>query len=679
MTAPCRHADRAHRTLQTRRSHGRFRLPGLQVGAGGLLLALGAAALLARPALAAVDPDHEKPILLPGEEAAWLADLLSASPHREAFDAAMARGDLPAPAAADDGPAHAGAVLPPPPPASAWPKKPGRRFFGYLPYWTKASAVLPWSALTQVGWFSAGLKTDATFSTVAGWGGAEAKAFIALAHQKGVQVVLTITLFNTAGISTVLASDASRKKAVDAIVALVIQGGGDGVNIDFEGLAKADRDEMKAFTALLTDTMHKALPGSDVTLATPCVDWSGAWDYKYLTEHSDGLFIMAYGIHWSGGPPGPQLPMAALAPWKHKTLQWVVDDYLQWATVANKAKIIVGLPLYGQTWLSNSPNPGAGALATGKSIFYSAAQDAAAKAGGWKWDKTSESPFFVQPSGASWNQTWCDDFKAWTQRVDYVDQRDVMMGVWALGYTDGDPAVMEKAKAWRDKGGGSTVADAGTPDAGSAVDTTKADAGSTTDLGKPDVSPSDAGPVDAGTADAGKADAGTADAGSAPDANKPDAASTADVLLLPEAGAPVDVAPAETAAGTDTATADADDPPQDVGRAPDATPGIGRPPDDAPPGPGAPGRPPEDEDAAAPGGDALATDGSGGDLRAGDVGAGAGPVPAGASGVASSGCGAARSGVPAGPAALALVGLVACAAWARRRSSGKVAAAARVG
>ena len=661
MIAPCRHAGPS--------------APAARARLRTLVIGLVAAPWVAQAA-AAVEPDHEKPILLPGEEAAWLADLVAASPHREAFDAAMARGDLPAAPQAPDDPKHAGAAsapsfVPPPPPPSAWTKKAGRRFFGYLPYWTKASAVMPWSALTQVGWFSAGLNANATFSTVAGWGGAEAKAFIALAHQKGVQVVLTITLFNTAGISTVLASEASRKKAVDAIVALVVQGGGDGVNIDFEGLAKADRDEMKAFTALLTDTMHKALPGSDVTLATPCVDWSGAWDYKYLSEHCDGLFIMAYAIHWSGGPPGPQLPMAALAPWKHKTLQWVVDDYLQWATPANKAKIIVGLPLYGQTWLSNSPNPGAGAVANGKSIFYSAAQNAAAKAGGWKWDKTSESPFFIQPSGTDWNQTWCDDFKAWTQRVDYVDQRDVMMGVWALGYTDGDPPVMEKAKAWRDKGGGGTVADVGPTDAGGGADAGKVDAGTGTDLGK--------------------VDAGTADGGGALDIAQLDVAqidiAQLDIAQLDIAQidiAQIDIAQPDTAApdlapdsaapdfGPDATASDADDPPQDANRTGDSGRGPGQPPDDAPAGPGAPGRP--RDDASVP----AAADIGPGDLVPTDSAAKpAGPVAA--PSLAASGCGAGRAGAAPPSAALSLA-VLAAALWAlRSRHRPKVAAGGGVG
>lgn len=537
--------------------------------------------LLAGPASAQEIPaDHQRPLLTPWEEAAWLQQLVEQSPHRQALEAAIKAG-APVPA----GPVVQGPVgkLAPPPPPAAWPKKKGRKLLGYLPYWTTKTALLPWKTLTQLAWFSAGLSSAGAITTNAGWGGAEAKAMIAKAHSNDVQVVLTITQFTTATISQILATPASRTKAVNSIVAEVIAGGGDGVNIDFEGLAKADRDEMKAFIAELTTTMHAKLPGSDVTLATPCVDWSGAWDYQYLAEHSDGLMVMAYAIHWGGGSPGPQLPMAKLAPWTHKTLQWVVDDYVLYAKVQNKPKIMIGLPLYGYRWLSTTNKPGAAQLEKGTSIFYDAAQVEAPKQGGFLWDKASESSWYVKPSGSNWIQTWCDNFKAFQMRVDYVHTSDVMMGLWALGYANNHPEVWNAIEAWQDKGlppkpvdaGADAGADAG-KDAATAPDSAKetiaetaADVGD--DAGPPDVAKEDAGqdaapetapdapPADVAAVEAGEPAADPTDGGQ-PDATTADLTqsdvpaadtSAADVAAPDPAGAeagPVDAVGAEVAA-----------------------------------------------------------------------------------------------------------------------------------
>ncbi|MFZ4577440.1 MAG: glycosyl hydrolase family 18 protein [Myxococcota bacterium] len=426
----------------------------------------------ATAASASVPPDHQRPLLTPAEEAAWLAQLVDESPHRRMLAEAQALGLLP-PAE----PANLSNALPfvPPPPSQAQPAKPGRQVLGYLPYWTMKTAVLPWDQLTQLGYFSAGLNGNATIGTTQNWGGANAKALVAEAHSHGVQVVLTITQFDSASISQILSTAATRTKAVSAIVDLVIAGGGDGVNIDFEGLPKADRDKMNAFIAELTTAFHTQLPNSDVTLATPAVDWSGAWDYQYLAEHSDGLMVMAYGLHWTGGDPGPNLPMGAKSPWKHKTLQWIIDDYIAYAKPQNTHKLRIGLPLYGQQWLANSDKTGAAKVAKGNSIFFDNGMTLAESLGGWQWDDASQSSWVVEKqspcsvSGAAtcWLQTWSDNLQAFQLRADYLDQRDVHMGLWALGYTDKHPQVFEIIDAWQAKGD-PVVADPG-PDVSSDV------------------------------------------------------------------------------------------------------------------------------------------------------------------------------------------------------------------
>ncbi|MCB9738954.1 MAG: hypothetical protein H6747_06780 [Deltaproteobacteria bacterium] len=496
-----------------------LRLLPLPLLLAGLLSAAAAAA-----ATPGITPDHERPTLDAAAEAAWLQALVAASPHRIALEQANA-------AAAQDVDILGGSAGAPtwPIPAisaattgKAWPKKAGRRFYGYLPYWTSKGITLHWQTLTQLAWFSAELAADGTIGNTHGWGSAEAKALIAEAHAHGVQVTLCITLFSTSGIGAVIETAAKRQALVEKLVALVLSGGGDGINIDFEGLAKADKQKMVDFITALSDAMHKALPGSDVTLATPAVDWSGAWDYDALAEASDGLFIMAYGLHWSGGPPGPNLPMKSDAPWKHKTLVWVLDDYFQWGKAANKHKFIVGLPFYGHVWASSSDQPGATALGKGKSVTYENAVKTAPSKGGWKWDAASQSSWYLYKEGGDWMQAWIDDQPALQLRVDEVDDRDVMLGCWALGYADTDAGVWQMLESWRVPSGGGAGADAGGGDA-DAVDAGAVDAGSG-DAGSADAGPVDVGSGDAGSADAGSADAGSADVGSA-DAGSGDAGS----------------------------------------------------------------------------------------------------------------------------------------------------------
>ena len=398
-----------------------------------------------------IPPEHQRPLLTAAEEQAWLQQLVVASPHYQTWLQRPAE-PAPPPVPSPIKTAQSGPMVVPMAPPSAFPAPKAKRVYGYLPYWTKKTAIIPWGTVTQVSWFSAGIGETGAITSLASWNTADSKVFIQLAHSKGAQVTLTFTQFSTSAISKILATAESRKTAVDNIVATVIAGGGDGCNIDFEGLAKADRDKMNAFTELLSNTFAQKLPGADVTLATPAVDWSDAWDYQFLAEHSDGLMVMAYAMHWGGSNPGPQLPMKADKPWTHKTLQWIVNDYMTWGKASNKAKFIMGLPLYGMTWPSASAAPGAAKLANAKSVFFSSAQDLAAKSGGWKWDVASESPYFAVQEAGTWMQTWCDNLVSFQNRVNYLDQQSVPMGLWALGYSDGDPAVAAAIEAWQNKG-----------------------------------------------------------------------------------------------------------------------------------------------------------------------------------------------------------------------------------
>ena len=223
--------------------------------------------------------------------------------------------------------------------------------------------------------------------------------------------------------------------------------------------------------------------------------------------------VMAYGLHWAGGAPGPNLPMAANGVWKHKTLPWVVDDYAKWGKAKNLSKVIIGLPLYGHAWPSASGQPGAKSLGKAKSVTYKKAVVEAPSKGGWKWDVASQSSYYAYKSGGKWTQTWVDTAKSFALRVAYLDQRGTQMGLWALGYADKSVPVWQSIQAFMDKGkqGGGGSPDAGSTDAGS-TGTAGTDAGST-DAGSTDTAGTDAGSADAAGTDTAGTDTVALDTG----------------------------------------------------------------------------------------------------------------------------------------------------------------------
>lgn len=375
--------------------------------------------------------------------------------------------------------------------------------FGYLPYWNvgKPTLVLHLDRLHVLAYFGASLAADGTVGDLHHWGGDTLAALLAEAHAAGVLVVLCVTNFDADSIGAFLSSPSARAAAVSALVSLVVSAGGDGVNVDFEGLPRANKADLVGFIAELKQALDAALGRSHVSLATPAVDWSGAWDYDRLAEASDGLFIMGYDYHWRGGPPGPVSPLAPSATWGKYSLSWTVDDYIEWGGDANRPRFILGLPLYGFDWPTTGPGiPG---TATGKAEarFYARCQTEAALYGP-HWDADSSTPYFLYQDNG-WHQVWCENRQSLALKYALIAARGLGgVGFWALGYEEDLDEVWDELDAAVPP---APPADEGAPDAAP-------DPGEDARGEVPDGLPADVLPADAGL---------PADQASGPDVSDP--------------------------------------------------------------------------------------------------------------------------------------------------------------
>jgi len=142
----------------------------------------------------------------------------------------------------------------------------------------------------------------------------------------------------------VFADDVAVKKNVAALLKAVTDLGADGINVDIEGVAPADRALYNNFIAALCDAFHArrlivtaAIPAK--TADNPTGAWAGFGDYAFLGKHLDQVQLMCYDEHWSGGEAGP----IASLPWVRKVLEYAT-------TVIPREKIVMGIPFYGYDW-----------------------------------------------------------------------------------------------------------------------------------------------------------------------------------------------------------------------------------------------------------------------------------------------------------------------------------------
>jgi spore germination protein YaaH len=148
--------------------------------------------------------------------------------------------------------------------------------------------------------------------------------------------------------ATVFANPASRETAAAAISQLAIAQAFDGIDIDYERIPTASRDNFTAFLTTLGQKLHAANKKLSVTVYAKTSDtdnWNGPGgeDWPAIGRIADSVKIMAYDYSYSGSAPGPIAP-----------LDWIdrVATYAQ--SVIPNDRIMIALPWYGYDWSSGA-------------------------------------------------------------------------------------------------------------------------------------------------------------------------------------------------------------------------------------------------------------------------------------------------------------------------------------
>lgn len=247
--------------------------------------------------------------------------------------------------------------------------------------------------------------------------------------------------FNPDVSHAVLATTTSRTHAVNSLVALAVDGGYAGINLDLEAVSAADGSRYSSFVSELATALHgrslkliTSVPAK-VADADP-YDFRG-YDYVALGKAVDYLQVMTYdevGPGWvatgfnNNTWPGPESGLN----WQNAVLSYTVSKM-------SAAKVLSGLPSYGYDF------------STGKIVYWSAYNSVIASHSGaqLKRDTVSATPYATwgtvtpQPDGKAWSKKtaqptlWYDDsqsIQAKAQRV--VAYKLGGTSVWAMGYED---------------------------------------------------------------------------------------------------------------------------------------------------------------------------------------------------------------------------------------------------
>jgi spore germination protein YaaH len=316
------------------------------------------------------------------------------------------------------------------------------KVYGWHPYWAAASAYqsYDYDALTHIAYFSYEVDTaTGGYSTLRGW---NTTPLIDYAHQRNVKVTLTVTNFGSARNVELLSDSVKQRFLFTTLVQQLKSRNGDGINFDLESVPASQRANMVEFCRRAVRMIKAELPQAEISLATPAVDWSSAWDYRALSGICDYLIVMGYNYYWSGSTTaGPVAPLTG----ETYNVTRTVDTYLNAGVPPEK--LLLGVPWYGYDWPVVSSERKAATTGTGTSRIYNAAKDLASTYGK-TFDQVTGVPWSSYSVSSQWRQLWYDDSLSLSMKNDLVKRKELGgIGIWALSYQGSGNELWRSIKA----------------------------------------------------------------------------------------------------------------------------------------------------------------------------------------------------------------------------------------
>jgi spore germination protein YaaH len=247
------------------------------------------------------------------------------------------------------------------------------------------------------------------------------------ARLRGVRVEPRWNCQSLSVLHSILSDPAKRAALEQQMVSAAAASNWDGINLDFEGGAPADRNAYSTFVAELASALHAQGKTLSVDASAKTKDVmnhprSTFFDYDALSQSADTIFVMCWGIHWSTSAPG------AIDDWS-----WVTAVVAYLDQRPRKDKYVVGFGLYGFDW----PNGGGGAY-PGTALEYKDVQALASRTGAQvQWDATAVAPYFTYTDGNGVrHDVWFTDGQSIGRRVQLAHDHGLGIGFWRLGEED---------------------------------------------------------------------------------------------------------------------------------------------------------------------------------------------------------------------------------------------------
>jgi spore germination protein YaaH len=246
------------------------------------------------------------------------------------------------------------------------------------------------------------------------------------ASARQIAVMPRVNCQNPAEEDQILNEPAAGENMIDQLAALCESDGFQGIQIDFEGAQPSEREPFTAWITALAARLHSQ--GDKLSTVVTAKYYNVAtgraamYNDAALAVPSDYIFVLDWGLHWTTSTPGG----LAELPWFTKVANYT-------ATMPNKGKFMLGMPMYGIDW----PN-GGGASNPGTPLEF---DDVMAEQSDFgvlgEWEPTAAEPHFsYTDSSGVHHEVWYTDQQSIAARAQLAESLGLGIGLWHLGNED---------------------------------------------------------------------------------------------------------------------------------------------------------------------------------------------------------------------------------------------------
>ena len=321
---------------------------------------------------------------------------------------------------------------------------------GYHNAWMNdAWRFTPWQTYTGIIFHHLELESDGNFKSSNGWPLTWAELILE-SQTRRKPIIPSIALLDDAKFVSLFTNDLAQRRLLQNTLQTLQASNADALHLDFEVFSNVPYEAKANFTRYVQNVraaLNRMSPRKKLYIFSLAIDPADVFDEAALARYADYLVVQGFDLHWKTSDiAGPTAPPTG---WGRRNWTYVLQRYR--ALGVSPAKIIMGVPLYGYEWPTESNALGSKTRGDGQSVMYAlyagrdrySGTNIAAKERGARFgvrrDPASQSPYYVYQDAQGWYQGWYEDATSLRAKFNFVKRNNLAgVAIFCIHFDNGE-------------------------------------------------------------------------------------------------------------------------------------------------------------------------------------------------------------------------------------------------